>query len=278
MKEVLVNGIIFSNARALKWILGPCVIESESSLRATARALARIAGDTGIQWIFKSSYDKANRTSLDSYRGPGIKRGIDILERVKKELGITVLVDVHETGEVRHAARTADILQIPAFLCRQTDLLLACGDTGRCVNIKKGQFLSADDIEFIIKKIESTGNKNILITERGSCFGYRDLVVDMRGIEIMKRFGYPVIFDATHSAQKPAAGRGTTSGDRSMVPVLARASCAVGIAGIFMEVHRNPARALSDAQTVYPLNRVSAFIRCMTKLDKAVKNISFTAL
>ena len=222
-------------------IAGPCVIESEEHVHFLAAEIRRIAGE----FIFKASFDKANRSSLASYRGPGLKEGIRILAGLRRQ-GYTVLTDIHEPSQAEPAAEGADILQIPAFLCRQTDLLIAAGRTGRAVNIKKGQFVSPNDIRNAAAKVASTGNNNILLTERGTSFGYNNLVVDMRGLAIMREFGWPVIFDATHSVQTPGGMGHASGGEPQFIPTLARAAVAAGVDGVFLEVHEAPERALSD--------------------------------
>ena len=222
-------------------IAGPCVIESEEHVHFLAGEIRRIVG----QFIFKASFDKANRSSVASYRGPGLKEGVRILAGLRRE-GYTVLTDIHEPSQAEPAAEGADILQIPAFLCRQTDLLIAAGRAGRAVNIKKGQFVSPNDIRHAAAKVASTGNNNILLTERGTSFGYNNLVVDMRGLEIMREFGWPVIFDATHSVQTPGGMGHASGGEPQFIPTLARAAVAAGVDGVFLEVHEAPERALSD--------------------------------
>jgi len=222
-------------------IAGPCVIESEEHVHFLAAEIRRIAGE----FIFKASFDKANRSSLASYRGPGLKEGVRVLAGLRRE-GYTVLTDIHEPSQAEPAAEGADILQIPAFLCRQTDLLIAAGRTGRAVNIKKGQFVSPNDIRNAAAKVASTGNNNILLTERGTSFGYNNLVVDMRGLAIMREFGWPVIFDATHSVQTPGGMGHASGGEPQFIPTLARAAVAAGVDGVFLEVHEAPERALSD--------------------------------
>jgi 2-dehydro-3-deoxyphosphooctonate aldolase (KDO 8-P synthase) len=222
-------------------IAGPCVIESEEHVHFLAGEIRKIAG----QFIFKASFDKANRSSLTSYRGPGLKEGVRILAGLRRE-GCIVLTDIHEPSQAEAVAEAADVLQIPAFLCRQTDLLLAAGRTGRAVNIKKGQFVSPHDIRNAAEKVASTGNNNILLTERGSSFGYNNLVVDMRGLDIMREFGWPVIFDATHSVQTPGGLGNASGGQPQFIPTLARAAVAAGVDGVFLEVHEAPERALSD--------------------------------
>ena len=259
------------NDQPIVLIAGPCVIESEHLALTVAARLKETARRLNLPFIFKSSYDKANRSSGTSFRGPGLKEGLRILERVKKIVGVPVLTDVHTSEDIRLAQSVVDVLQIPAFLCRQTDLLLEAGRTGRVVNVKKGQFLSPWEMKNVIQKIESTGNKNILVTERGTSFGYNNLVVDMRGLEIMKSFGYPVIYDATHSVQLPG-GRGSSSGgQREFLWPLARAALAVGVAGIFMEVHPNPDRALSDGPNSAKLSEVPDNLKVLKMLDRLIK-------
>jgi 2-dehydro-3-deoxyphosphooctonate aldolase (KDO 8-P synthase) len=230
-------------------IAGPCVIESEEHVHFLAGEIRRIAG----QFIFKASFDKANRSSIASYRGPGLKEGVRILAGLRRE-GYTILTDIHEPSQAETAAQAADILQIPAFLCRQTDLLIAAGQTGRAVNIKKGQFVSPSDIRLAAAKVASTGNNNIWLTERGTSFGYNNLVVDMRGLEIMREFGWPVIFDATHSVQTPGGLGHASGGQPEFIPTLARAAVAAGVDGVFVEVHEAPERALSDGPNALRLD------------------------
>jgi 2-dehydro-3-deoxyphosphooctonate aldolase (KDO 8-P synthase) len=234
-------------------IAGPCVIESEQHVHFLAAEIRKIAGP----FIFKASFDKANRTSVASYRGPGLEEGIRILAGLRSE-GYAVLTDIHEPSQAERAAEGADVLQIPAFLCRQTDLLIAAGRTGRVVNIKKGQFVSPHDIRNAAEKVASTGNNNIWLTERGSSFGYNNLVVDMRGLEIMRDFGWPVIFDATHSVQIPGGQGNTSGGEPRFIPTLARAAVAAGVDGVFMEVHEAPERALSDGANALRLDLLGA--------------------
>jgi 2-dehydro-3-deoxyphosphooctonate aldolase (KDO 8-P synthase) len=253
-------------------IAGPCVIEDEKTTLAIAGRLKLLTNKLKIPFVFKASYDKANRTSVKSYRGPGLEAGLPILAEVKKKFHLPILTDVHCKEDVKEVARVADIIQIPAFLCRQTDLILAVARTGKIVNIKKGQFLAPWDVRQIIDKAVSTGNKNIIITERGASFGYNNLVVDFRAIPIMRQMGFPVIFDATHSVQIPG-GLGTVSGgQREMVKYLARASVAVGIDGIFMEVHINPEKALCDGPNSLSLQSLPALLKQLKELDRVVKN------
>ena len=239
--------------QALVLIAGPCVIESEEHVHCLAGEIRKIAG----QFIFKASFDKANRSSISSYRGPGLKEGVRILAGLRRE-GYSILTDIHEPSQAETAAEAADILQIPAFLCRQTDLLLAAGQTGKAVNIKKGQFVSPNDIRHAADKVASTGNNNIILTERGSSFGYNNLVVDMRGLEIMRGFGWPVIFDATHSVQTPGGMGHASGGQPQFIPTLARAAVAAGVDGVFLEVHEAPERALSDGPNALRLDLLGA--------------------
>jgi 2-dehydro-3-deoxyphosphooctonate aldolase (KDO 8-P synthase) len=252
-------------------IAGPCVIESEELVFQTAITLKEITKKLGLDFIFKTSYDKANRTSIKSYRGPGLKEGLRILNELKKSLDIKILTDVHDVHDVEKVAEVVDVIQIPAFLSRQTDLVVEAGKTGKIINIKKAQFMAPWDVKFVIEKIESVGNKNIWITERGYIFGYNNLVVDFRSIVIMKKFGYPIIYDATHSLQKPSIEGGISGGEREFIPYLARAAVAVGIDGLFMEVHPNPDKALSDPKTQYPLNELESLLKQLIEIDKLVR-------
>lgn len=263
---VEVGGVSFSNGAELALIAGPCVIESEEHVLRMAHAIRDAAGP----FVFKASYDKANRTSVESYRGPGLKEGLRILSEVRK-LGIPVLTDIHQPGQAEAAAAAADILQIPAFLCRQTDLLVAAGRTGRAVNIKKGQFVAPADIARAAEKVASTGNTNILLTERGFSFGYNNLVVDMRSLPIMAATGYPVIFDATHSVQQPGAAGNASGGEPQFIEPLARAAVATGIAGVFVEVHDCPERALSDGANALRLDLLEPFWTRLKAIDAVVK-------
>lgn len=245
----------------LFFIGGPCVIESEEHALDHAAAIRDITREAGIPFVFKSSYDKANRQSLGSFRGPGPEKGMMILDKVKRRVGVPILTDVHDLSQVPAAATVADVLQIPAFLCRQTDLVVAAAATGRAVNVKKGQFVAPEDMRTIVEKAAAGGNRNILVTERGFQFGYRNLVVDMRAIPIMRGFGYPVVFDAGHSVQKPGAADGASGGDREMIPVLARAAVAAGCDGLFIECHRDPDRAPSDGPNMLKLDDLPGLLR-----------------
>ncbi|MHB8707289.1 MAG: 3-deoxy-8-phosphooctulonate synthase [Desulfuromonadales bacterium] len=271
VREVKVGEAIFGGGRPLVLIAGPCVIESLEHTLRTAEALKKIAGRLGVGLVFKASYDKANRTSVNSFRGPGIDAGLEILARVKSEFGLPVLSDVHDLAQVAPAAEVLDILQIPAFLSRQTDLLAAAGATGRVVNVKKGQFLAPWDMKNAVGKIESVGNRNILLTERGASFGYNNLVVDMRSLPIMRETGCPVIFDATHSVQLPGGAGTASAGQRQFVGALSRAAVAAGIDGLFWEVHEDPDRALCDGPNSLPLDQVETQLRQMLAIDAIVK-------
>lgn len=245
---------------SLALIAGPCAMESEELCLSVAEHLANLSAELGIPYIFKSSFDKANRTSLKSFRGHGLDWGLAILRKVKEQVGVPVLTDVHETDQVRCVAETVDVLQIPAFLSRQTDLLVECGRWGWAVNIKKGQFLAPEDMGYAAEKVTASGTKNVLLTERGALFGYRDLVVDMRSLVIMRSLGYPVVFDATHSVQQ-MGGRGGSSGGRTeFIPAQVRAAAAVGIDALFIETHPEPERALSDGATMVPLTKMRSLL------------------
>ena len=252
-------------------IAGPCVIETEEHTLRMARAISTSARQAGLAVIFKASFDKANRTSERSYRGPGLEMGLEILRRVKAEAGVAVLTDIHEPSQAQAAAAVCDVLQIPAFLCRQTDLLLAAGETGAVVNIKKGQFLSPWEMRHAVEKVRSTGNQRVMLTERGSCFGYQNLVVDMRAISILRDFGCPVVFDATHSVQLPGAGEsGSASGGQpEFIEPLARAAVAAGCDGVFLEVHDCPSKALSDARSQLPLEKLPALLDRLLAIYRA---------
>jgi 2-dehydro-3-deoxyphosphooctonate aldolase (KDO 8-P synthase) len=252
-------------------IAGPCVIESEDHARKMAREISRITSRLALPYIFKASYDKANRSSARSFRGLGIDEGLRILQRVKDEFGVPVITDVHESHQVAAAAEVADVLQIPAFLCRQTDLLQAAAASGRVVNVKKGQFLSPWEVGNIIAKIEAAGGRGIMITERGTSFGYNNLVVDMRSFPIMRRFGHPVVFDVTHSMQLPGALGEATGGQSEYIEYLARAGVACGIDGLFMEVHDNPSKALSDAATQFELDRLEKLLETLLRIHELVR-------
>lgn len=270
-KVVQVGSVKIGGGRPFVLIAGPCVIESRKMTLRIAGALKEIATQVKVPLIFKASYDKANRTSIKSFRGPGWAEGLDILAEVRREFKFPVLSDVHNPREIEQAAEVLDVLQIPAFLCRQTDLLLEAGKTGKPVNIKKGQFLAPWDMAQVVKKIESTGNRNILLTERGTSFGYNTLVSDFRSLSIMRETGYPVVFDATHSVQQPG-GLATASGGQSeYIPLLSRAAVAAGCDAVFMEVHPNPAKALSDGPNMLPLSTLKKLLVDLQAIDTIVK-------
>ncbi len=252
-------------------IAGPCVIESERHAMMMAHSIARIADRLDVPYVFKASYDKANRSSARSFRGMGLDEGLRILQRVKDEVGVPVITDIHESEHVAAVAEVADILQIPAFLCRQTDLLQAAAESGRVVNVKKGQFLAPWDVANIIEKLEATGNRQIMLTERGTSFGYNNLVVDMRSFPIMRGFGYPVVFDVTHSVQLPGGLGDATDGQAEYIEHLARAGVACGIDGLFMEVHDNPPHALSDATTQFALEKLEPLLETLLKIHELVR-------
>ena len=252
-------------------IAGPCVIESEEMVMEIATELKMISKRLNINLIFKASFDKANRTSINGFRGPGMEEGLRILKRVKEELGLPIITDVHEISQCEKVAEVVDILQIPAFLCRQTDLLIAAAKTGLPVNVKKGQFLAPWDMKNVVKKMEDSGNKNILLCERGTTFGYNNMVVDMRGLVEMRKFGYPVIFDVTHSVQRPGGFGDATAGDREYVYPLIRAGLAIGIDGIFAEVHPNPEAAKSDGPNMLRLSEIEEILKTAIIIDDLVK-------
>ena len=272
-REIAISGRKLGNRNPLFVIAGPCVIESEDIALHTAERLKEICGRTGLPLLFKSSYDKANRTSVSSFRGPGLEKGMRVLSDVKSRLNIPVISDVHSVEEVRPASEVLDVLQIPAFLCRQTDLVLAASNTGRPVNIKKGQFLSPWDVKNVIDKFISTGNRNLFITERGVSFGYNNLVVDFRGLPVMRAFGYPVIFDVTHSLQLPGGMGKSSGGQREFAGPLARAAVAVGVDGLFMEVHPEPGKALCDGPNMIKLDEVEMLLRNLKTIDESVRNL-----
>jgi 2-dehydro-3-deoxyphosphooctonate aldolase (KDO 8-P synthase) len=268
--EVRVGSVGIGGGNPLILIAGPCVIEDESHLLRVGEELLSICGREGVPLILKASFDKANRSSHRSYRGPGLTEGLRILGRVKAKLGLPILSDIHETTQVPAAAEVLDILQIPAFLCRQTDLLLAAGRTGKPVSVKKGQFLAPDDMGNVVEKIRSTGNQQILVTERGTTFGYHNLVVDMRGLSIMRGLGVPVIFDATHSVQLPGGAGTASSGQRDFVPPLTRAAVAAGCDGLFLEVHPDPNEAPSDGPNMLPLNALPSLLAEVMAIQRAL--------
>ena len=271
VKEIAVGNVKIGGDRPLVLVAGPCVIENEVATMRCAERLMTICNGISMPLIFKASYDKANRTSVNAFRGPGMKEGLRILQRVKESLGVPVLSDIHSIEQVTPAAEVLDILQIPAFLCRQTDLVVAAALSGRVVNIKKGQFLAPWDMENVVGKVVSTGNDNIILTERGVSFGYNNLVSDMRSFPIMRKTGYPVIFDATHSVQLPGGLGGSSGGQREFVEYLGRAAVATGIDGIFMEVHEEPEKALCDGPNSVRLDELPALLKKLKAIDAIVK-------
>ena len=266
-----VGKIKFGVGAPLFLIAGPCVIESEGHALMMAEKLGAAAAELGVPYVFKASYDKANRSSVSSYRGPGLKNGLKILAKIKKKTGLAVLTDVHQASEVEAAAEVCDILQIPAFLSRQTDLLVAAGKSGRVVNIKKGQFLSPAEMGNAAEKVTSTGNEKIILTERGNSFGYQNLIVDMRSFPIMRKFGYPVVFDVTHSVQLPGGEGKSSGGQPEFIEPLARAGVAAGVDGIFLETHDNPAKALADGSNAFPLGQFRALMEKIVALGGLVR-------
>jgi 2-dehydro-3-deoxyphosphooctonate aldolase (KDO 8-P synthase) len=274
---VAVGAVRFGNALPLAVIAGPCALESRGHALEMASALKEIAGRLGIALVFKTSFDKANRTSAGSARGIGLDEALPIFAEIRSMLGLPVLTDVHENEQCARAAEAVDVLQIPAFLCRQTDLLVAAADTGKVVNVKKGQFLAPWDMANVVAKITGAGNANVLVTERGASFGYNTLVSDMRALPILARTGAPVIFDATHSVQQPGGRGGSSGGEREFVPVLARAAVAVGVAGVFIETHQDPDRAPSDGPNMMPLSDMEALLRKLMAFDRIGKDAAKAA-
>lgn len=270
-RTVAVGSVTFGATRPLALIAGPCVIESRDATLRHAERLRDVARRLDVPFVFKSSFDKANRTSRAGFRGPGLDEGLAILAEVRREIGVPVLTDVHETAQVAAVAAVADVLQIPAFLCRQSDFIAAVAAAGKPVNLKKGQFLAPDEMAYVIGKATAAGNHQVLVTERGVTFGYHNLVSDMRALPILGAFGYPVIFDATHSAQLPGGAAGASGGQREFVPVLARAAVAAGVAGVFMEVHEDPDRALSDGPNSLRLDDLPGLLATLVALDRVVK-------
>ena len=265
------SNIEISNTKPFTLIAGPCQLESEAHAIKISTELKKITNELGINLIYKTSFDKANRTSLKGKRGIGLEKSLPIFDKIKKEVGIPVLTDVHTAEQCSIVAKHIDVLQIPAFLCRQTDLLIAAAKTGKVINIKKGQFLAPWDMANVIKKIEESGNNKILITERGASFGYNTLVSDMRSIPIMSKFGFPIVFDATHSVQQPGGMGEKSGGQREFVPYLARAAIAVGVGAIFMETHEDPDNAPSDGPNMVPLKEVKSLLKKLSEIDKLIK-------
>lgn len=273
-REIEVGRLRLGAGNPLFLIAGPCVIESEVHARIMAEKVKRIADEAGVPYIFKASYDKANRSSLKAFRGPGMRDGLRILEEIKKELKIPILTDIHDVSQAQPAADVCDVLQIPAFLARQTDLLIAAGKTGRVINIKKGQFLSPWDMGNVVEKVASTGNTKIILTERGTTFGYQNLVVDMRSFPVMQRIGYPVVFDVTHSVQLPGGQGSASGGQPQFIEPLARAAVAAGVDGIFLETHDNPPAARSDGPNALPLANLKALLLKLKGLNSVVRRWS----
>ncbi len=271
VKKIKLGKIIFGGSNPFVLIAGPCVIESKDIVFKIAEKLLKMTRQLDIPFVFKASYDKANRTSMGSFRGPGLSAGLKILAQVKKEFGVAVLSDAHSAEEMPCAGEVLDIIQIPAFLCRQTDIVVAAGKTGKIINVKKGQFLAPWDMASVVKKLEKTGNDKILLTERGVSFGYNNLVTDFRSLAIMRSLGYPVVFDASHSVQQPG-GLGETSGGKSeFIPLLARCAVAAGCDAIFTETHLDPSRALSDGPNMIPLGQLASLLKKLKEIDAIVK-------
>ncbi len=269
MKTIILNNFEIGKDK-LTIMAGPCAIESEDIVFKTAEKLKEITSKLNINYIFKASYDKANRSSINSFRGPGLVEGLKILQKVKKNFNLPIVTDIHKEEEAKPASEVADILQIPAFLCRQTDLLVAAAKTGKIINIKKGQFLAPNQMKSIAQKVIDSGNDKILITERGTTFGYNNLVSDMRGIKIIQDMGYPIVFDATHSVQLPGGNGDSSSGDREFAPLLAKAAVAAGAKCLFFEIHPNPDKALCDGANMIPLNEAENLFITLNKIFKAV--------
>jgi 2-dehydro-3-deoxyphosphooctonate aldolase (KDO 8-P synthase) len=269
--EILLGSLRLGGGNPLFLIAGPCVIESEAHARKMAESVARIAADASTPYIFKASYDKANRSSTKSFRGPGLKEGLRILGKIKSDLKLPILTDIHDVSQAAPAGEVCDILQIPAFLSRQTDLLVAAATTGRVVNVKKAQFLSPWDMTNVAEKIAAAGNKRIILTERGASFGYQNLVVDMRSFPILKKLGYPVVFDVTHSVQLPGGQGHASGGQPEFIEPLARAGVAAGVDGVFLETHDNPAEALSDAANALPLSQLAGLLARLKELSSLVR-------
>lgn len=271
MKNVEIGGLTVGNDRPLTLIAGPCQLETEAHALMIAETLVKICETVGAQFVFKASYDKANRTSLKGKRGVGMEAGLKMLETVRAEFGCPVLTDVHDIAQARAAAEVVDVIQIPAFLCRQTDLLLAAGETGCVVNVKKGQFLAPWDMPNVAEKVASTGNDKILLTERGASFGYNTLVTDMRSLPIMMQTGYPVIMDATHSVQQPGGQGNSSGGQREFAPLMARTAVSIGLAGVFIETHQDPDHAPSDGPNMIRLDQMGAVMKTLMDFDRLAK-------
>ena len=269
VRQVKINDkVIFGGHKPLVLIAGPCVIESPSGALKIAEAIKRITSKLHVPFVFKASFDKANRTSIHSFRGPGLYEGLKVLSQVKAKLGVPILSDVHDVDQARMAGEILDIIQIPAFLCRQTDLIVAAAKTGKTVNVKKGQFMAPWDVKGIVQKMQEAGNHKLLLTERGVSFGYNNLVSDFRSLPIMRSWGYPVVFDATHSVQKPGGLGNVSGGESQYIPLLSRCAVAAGVDAIFLEVHPNPARALSDGPNTLPLKNLENLLKDLIAIDK----------
>jgi 2-dehydro-3-deoxyphosphooctonate aldolase (KDO 8-P synthase) len=273
-REIVLGSLRLGGANPLFLIAGPCVIESETHARTIAERVARLASDAGVPYIFKASYDKANRSSVKSFRGPGLKEGLRVLAKIKNDLKLPILTDIHEASHAGPAAEVCDVLQIPAFLSRQTDLVTAAAKTGRVVNVKKAQFLSPWDMANVVEKITAAGNDKIILTERGASFGYQNLVVDMRSFPILQKLGYPVVFDVTHSVQLPGGQGQASGGQPEFIEPLARAGVAAGVDGIFIETHDNPAAALSDGANALPLSQLAGLLTRLKELSTLVRRWS----
>jgi 2-dehydro-3-deoxyphosphooctonate aldolase (KDO 8-P synthase) len=270
---IKINNIKFGNKNPFVLIAGPCVIESPESAYKIARELKAITKKLKVPFVFKASYDKANRTSFNSFRGPGIMEGLKTLAEIKRDLNVPVLSDVHCRHEVELAAEVLDIIQIPAFLCRQTDLIVAAAKSGKVVNVKKGQFLAPWDMKGVVKKMEEAGNRRLLLTERGVSFGYNNLVTDFRSLDVMRKMGYPVVFDATHSVQQPGGLGHASGGNSEHIPLLSRCAVAAGVDGIFLETHPNPSKALSDGPNMIPLGQLEKLLKDLIAIDRVIKKI-----
>lgn len=270
MTEIRINDVKIGNNNPLVLIAGPCVIESENSCLETAERIKELVTKLGIPFIFKASFDKANRLSVDSYRGPGLEKGLEILSKVKQKVKVPLLSDIHCENDISEAVKVLDVIQIPAFLCRQTDIVVNAAKTGKVINIKKGQFLAPWDILPIIKKVESAGNRKILLTERGFCFGYNNLVTDFRSLAVMRQFGYPVIYDATHSVQLPGGKGASSGGERQFVGALSRAAVAFGCDGLFLEVHPHPDKALSDGPNMIDFKELEKVLKEVKAIEAAL--------
>jgi 2-dehydro-3-deoxyphosphooctonate aldolase (KDO 8-P synthase) len=274
VREIALGELRLGGSNPLFLIAGPCVIESEVHARNMAEKIARIAGDCGVPYIFKASYDKANRSSLKSFRGPGLAEGLRILAKIKKDFSLPVLTDIHESAQAAPAAQVCDILQIPAFLSRQTDLLVAAAKTGRIINVKKAQFLSPWDMSNVVDKVSAAGNHKIILTERGASFGYNNLVVDMRAFPVMRKYGYPVVYDVTHSLQLPGGQGHASGGQPEFIESLARAGVAAGVDGVFLETHDNPSVALSDGASALPLSQLPPLLKKLKQVAELVRSWS----